>query len=1113
MAGYKGIEMAGSPLASIRRHLHLGNFLGVGSRILLMLAVVLIVAAAALAWRLSSGPLTLNIFADAVRARIAESVGPEARVRLDAIVLAWTIDGGPRVRLRGLVVSDRASGLAAELPTTDVRVKGWDLLFGRFTPQSINLYSPRLAIPVDAGASTAPDIFLQFAHRSLGELKKSAWAIGLTGIRVNDATIELRSTDPQGHSRTWSDVEASLLLQPAEQTLALDAKGIGYGGAWSIAACHEPHSSGHGSTLTVAANDITLDDILGASAGLPTASAMRIPLYPNFSARFDDGGALREAELKIIVGAGYIEFGDDDTQLLDEARLDLYWAADKRSLEIRPSVVEFGETVFRFTGRVAPPMEANDAIWNFGFFSEDSTIASDSVDGPPAKLDAILVSGSVDFDSLLVEISQFGVNAAGKPALAGRGHVDLGAFGPKITVDLSVLPVPARLVKQLWPGFVAPPARRWVMANVGDGEEVEGYVRAIIGEAELDGDPETFGWGDDDVQVSFKAKNVDVKTFGALPRLQIDTLNGRITGGLFEADVASGFMATPSGGRVRISDGRFVIGDIRPRNQTANLRLALSGSAKDVGAIVDADPIGAIRRIGVTPKGLKGKVDGKVQAALALIKDLPFDDIDWSLDAQLTGFGSEDPIAGRKVDKGDLRLLVDGAAAKITGKASFDGTVASVDLVEPFDGRSGGVSKLGIKIRLTEEERKKQGIDLDGVLRGPVDVAIDTGDDGEERYKVDLTEAEFVLPMFDWTKKAGIPAAASFALVKGKKGDRVRELEIESRDLAIVGDVKLDPKGGIESGAFTRFRIGKNDIHLLKVTRRKDDGMEIDVAANAIDARPIIDSITGPSGSKNEPQKNITIRAAADRLYGYNSATLNGVEFSARVVDGRTMSMTLVGQSGKRDVTRAELRPDGVNRQLVVSSENAGDFFRFLNLYKRMRGGKAELTATMVGPSRATGRFRVRNFRVSEDQALKQLVKRGNFESVVNDSRPLDMRPIAETGDAVFDGLAVAFALDGDRLTIGDALLKGRAIGGTMKGNVNFATKRISITGTIVPAYGINNMFGRIPLLGEALGGGRNGGLFGVTFKMAGRIGKTEMVINPVSAVAPGIFRKVFEYQ
>jgi len=177
-----------------------------------------------------------------------------------------------------------------------------------------------------------------------------------------------------------------------------------------------------------------------------------------------------------------------------------------------------------------------------------------------------------------------------------------------------------------------------------------------------------------------------------------------------------------------------------------------------------------------------------------------------------------------------------------------------------------------------------------------------------------------------------------------------------------------------------------------------------------------------------------------------------------------------------------------------------------------MQGGAVELTATLLGDSKAAGRMVINDFRVSDDQALKQLVKRGNFESRTSDSRPLNMRPIAETGDAVFQKLRVNFALNGDKLTIGDALLRGTTIGGSAKGSIDFSRKRIAITGTMLPAYGVNNLFGRIPLLGGALGGGRDGGLIGVTFKVAGPVGDPEMAVNPLSAVAPGIFRRVFEF-
>ncbi|MEJ0098137.1 MAG: hypothetical protein WDM84_09820 [Bauldia sp.] len=49
-------------------------------------------------------------------------------------------------------------------------------------------------------------------------------------------------------------------------------------------------------------------------------------------------------------------------------------------------------------------------------------------------------------------------------------------------------------------------------------------------------------------------------------------------------------------------------------------------------------------------------------------------------------------------------------------------------------------------------------------------------------------------------------------------------------------------------------------------------------------------------------------------------------------------------------------------------------------------------------------------------------------------------------------------------------------------------------------------------MLGLALGGGASEGLIGVTFKIQGPITQPEVFFNPLSAVTPGIFRKIFEF-
>ena len=96
---------------------------------------------------------------------------------------------------------------------------------------------------------------------------------------------------------------------------------------------------------------------------------------------------------------------------------------------------------------------------------------------------------------------------------------------------------------------------------------------------------------------------------------------------------------------------------------------------------------------------------------------------------------------------------------------------------------------------------------------------------------------------------------------------------------------------------------------------------------------------------------------------------------------------------------------------------------------------------------------------------------------------------------------------------IEDALLRGAAIGATFTGRYDLPSASISLSGTYLPAYAFNNLFSRIPIVGIIAGGGLTEGLIGVTFKIEGPIAEPRVFFNPLSAVAPGIFRKIFEFQ
>lgn len=111
-----------------------------------------------------------------------------------------------------------------------------------------------------------------------------------------------------------------------------------------------------------------------------------------------------------------------------------------------------------------------------------------------------------------------------------------------------------------------------------------------------------------------------------------------------------------------------------------------------------------------------------------------------------------------------------------------------------------------------------------------------------------------------------------------------------------------------------------------------------------------------------------------------------------------------------------------------------------------------------------------------------------------------------------FSALRAEFTRQSGQLTIRDGVVKGPAIGATIEGSIDSVSNQVRMSGTFVPMYGLNNMFGQIPVLGLFLGGGSNEGLIGVTYEVVGTPAQPVMRVNPISAMAPGVLRKIFEF-
>ena len=115
-----------------------------------------------------------------------------------------------------------------------------------------------------------------------------------------------------------------------------------------------------------------------------------------------------------------------------------------------------------------------------------------------------------------------------------------------------------------------------------------------------------------------------------------------------------------------------------------------------------------------------------------------------------------------------------------------------------------------------------------------------------------------------------------------------------------------------------------------------------------------------------------------------------------------------------------------------------------------------------------------------------------------------------DVNEARFSKARVDFTRTAGRLDFKDAAVFGSQVGFTLGGYIDNARDKMDVSGTFVPAYGLNNAFAQVPLFGPLLGGGQYEGLFAVNFRVTGPVAGPTLTVNPLSAVAPGFLRKLF---
>ncbi len=1121
----------------------------------LLLALVLFLAFVAgwLWWRLSSGPLSLSFLDERVEQAInANLKGSGLKVRMDGIILELDeVTGQPAFRLHNLRLLDDGGRMLAHAPRASVGVKGSALLSGSVRVRKLDLIGPRIVMRRKADGTLEVGFRMTTGgkKRSRGEKTEGEDVENLFRLDNVFKIIDEQIFSPSDSGRTtlssleavhitrasisfydelndvlWFAPSADLVFRRVPYGFALFVAGdVSNGGRpWrtELTATFRRKSR----TFTVAARvfDVIPAEFARNIFALSRLAQMNLPLSGHVEAEFSSDGRMLKASAELSAGRGTVGFPGYIAKpvSVQEGLIRVDYEPESGDFMISPSVILINGGAAELRGRISPVRNEQGRVRALGLTLE---LSRGDLGRPRRKgeliIDHLTFRGTARIDAARLDVEDFQLRS-GQSRVHMRGRFVGEETGVGIYLGGRVTNLTAGLIKKLWPPVLAPNARRWIRENVHKGIISEGTFRLGIPGANMIAAIKRHEViPDEQVDVRFKVGSMTFSYFRNMTPITDAAGQARLTGNHFELTLNRGRSILPSGRILKLQSGRMRMRDLAPIVSPTEIEVDATGRAEAFLELLDEEPLQLISTAGMNRKQLKGEARVRVTFSMPVSRHMKASDIVTSAVADLENVTVSDIMDGMDLEDGKLRVAYAKGRFSASGRMRVAGVPARIQWSRAL--KPGSVGNLSISATLTGKQRRKLGLDLSPWFSGPIPLTLKAkvrdGRISSAKVRADLSRVSMRIDPLKWSRAPVKGTRASFAVEFGKKGDmKIRRLSVQGGKLRVNGELVLNENGSLREATFSRFELDSLNRLALGIKRSKGR-LDIAAAGDAFDARPFVKSFFSESGHvrqddgggkkkrKGSRRDFVKVTVNLKRVLMERGENVFDVRGFLEVLDGVVTRAALTGRMASGQPVTLDIVPAAAGqRRLRIVSKDAGAVLRASGLYSKIFGGRMEFSALLARPEEGgvrRGLLVIRRFAVRNEGKLATIERNGRR----------DRKQGGPRRGFRFKKLVLPFSTDRNFIRIGNALVKGVEIGATANGLIRKVDGAMDIGGTIIPAYGVNAAIGQVPLLGELLTGGRGQGVFGMTYALRGTLKRPKFIVNPLSAIAPGVLRGFFE--
>jgi len=1119
-------------------------------RLAIVIAALMVIFTACfggLWWRLGAGPINLQMATPWLAAAIEENIGHGNTVEVGGTQIERAGRIRIAVRIRDIIVRDRDRAVVASAPKAEVKLSGTALLMGRLRAESLNLVDAELAIritpdgtvTVSAGDTAKPLATGVASKRDAGipatfprqipvtrpssssspaapaadnsqngllaglDWLDSLSLTGLDGQNLNEIGLKNGNliVDDQQRGNKWTFDNISLSLRrPSSGGVALS---LGEEGArpWSLRVVVGPPANGVRS-VDIRADKVPTANIFLALRLKDVTYSADLPLSGELKGELGRDGLPTYFRGKVTAGAGDIIDSDtpDYPMAIDSAEMNVEWDSGRRVL-VAPFKIISGANRITLLAHLEPP-NGSIADWQAGL--SGGTIVLAGIDGEqPLIFNRISIGFRFDTDKKRVLLTQADVSN-GEISVAGTGIVDYSGE-PRLQLGFAGTPMSASALKRMWPVLIVPEVREWVIERIEKGslQRIDVAVNSPVRNLSRKGPPIP----EDGLAVNIVASGITVRPVDDMPSVRDADLKARVTGRTATVVISQGVADTPAGRKLNISDFTFEVPDMAPKPAPAKVRFRVDGGIPAAAELLASDRLSEFAGTLVDPNSSKGNVSAIITLGLPVKKALTKADTTYTVAADLNGFAADKLVMNQKMEASALKVVANNAGYQVKGDVKINGQLASLDYRKAVEGDA----DVKLAATLDDASRARLGLDLGPAVSGAIPVKligkIGSGDhDSRMGIEADLTALKLDNILPGWVKVPGKSGRATFSVVQKTQSTRFEDIVVDGGGVSIKGALEVDQNGDLLNANFPVYSPSDGDKTTLRAERTADGVVKVTMRGDVFDGRGFLKSaISGKEADAKSKTKNIDfdVDLKLGAVAGFNGEALRSVDgkFSRR--NGVFRNFTLSGKIGRDTPLSADLRgraQQGQGRELIVLQTNdAGAFFRFTDMYSKVVGGQLTLALEppTVEPSAKEGLVNVRDFSIKGEASLDRVATGGSSGT--------------QSGVS-FSALRAEFTRQSGQLTVREGVVKGPTIGATIEGSIDTVANQVRMSGTFIPMYGLNNMFGQIPVLGLFLGAGSNEGLIGVTYEVVGTPAQPVLRVNPISAMFPGVTRKIMEF-